>query len=86
MRPNPGNATQGGSIRAVNDIGQEPFEPGVLLLQLAQAFDVVGVHAAKTLPPAIDGVCSRNGKNRTLSPAPERWLTSLGLAQLQANL
>ena len=35
-------------------LGQEPFEPDVLLLQLAQTFDVVGVHAAEALPPAID--------------------------------
>ena len=34
--------------------GREPFEPGILLLQLAHAFDVVGVHAAEMLPPAID--------------------------------
>ena len=31
-------------------LGQEPFEPDVLLLQLAQTFDVVGVHDARPSP------------------------------------
>lgn len=35
-------------------LGQEPFQSGVLLLQLVQAVDVVGVHAIEALPSCVN--------------------------------